>query len=123
MAYATYEDVQVRWDHELSQEEQDLVEQRLEDVERRILDRIPDLASKIASGAIDVENVKTIEADAVLRLVRNPDGYIQETDGNYSYILSADQAGKLYIADEEWELLGWRRRKAAFVRPKIVMPR
>ena len=92
---------------ELIPEEETLVEARLEDVERRIRRRITDLDAKILAETVDVEDVKQVEADAVLRLVRNPEGYLSETDGNYTYMLSRDIAsGKLGILPEEWAILG-----------------
>lgn len=48
-----------------------------------------------------------IEAEAVLRLVRNPEGTYSETDGNYSVTFDRKMAsGKLEILPEEWQLLG-----------------
>ncbi len=48
-----------------------------------------------------------VEADAVLRIARNPNGYLSETDGNYSYMFRQDLAnGKLEILAAEWETLG-----------------
>ena len=69
--------------------------------------RIPDLADKITAGDVDEADVIQVEADAVLRLVRNPDGYLSETDGNYTYMFRQDLAnGKLEILAVEWETLG-----------------
>ncbi|GAB3912681.1 hypothetical protein GCM10029964_120910 [Kibdelosporangium lantanae] len=51
-----------------------------------------------------------VEADIVLRLIRNPEGFTQESDGNYSYMISNQVAsGRLEITDAEWTLLGVRR--------------
>jgi hypothetical protein len=111
MAYATAEDVSVRWGRELTAEESQLVGVRLEDVERMIRRKVPDLDDQISYGALYVEDVVQVEADAVLRLARNPDGYQSETDGNYSYTMQKDLAtGKLWITDDEWEILGCRPR-------------
>jgi hypothetical protein len=74
MAYAEATDVATRSGRTLTSEETSLVETRLEDAERRIKHRIPDLADQIEAEMIDVEDVKQVEAEAVLRLVRNPDG-------------------------------------------------
>ena len=123
MPYANSSDVAVRWARELTPEEEALVDARLGDIERRILRKVPDLADKITAGTVDVEDVKAVEADAVLRLVRNPDGYIQESDGDYSYMLSSEAAsGKLRVLDEEWELLGYRRKRVFMISQAIVMP-
>lgn len=120
--YAAASDVAVRWGRTLTTEENALVVKRLADAERLILKRIPDLAARITASTINVEDVKQVEADAVLRLVRNPDGYISETDGNYTYMLSQSSAtNKLHIEPDEWELLGWVAGMVIMV-PTFVMP-
>ncbi|MGW8815512.1 Gp19/Gp15/Gp42 family protein [Gordonia terrae] len=108
MAYATADDVTTLWAKQPEPEVMTLIGRRLEQVERMITRRIPDLAARISDGRIDQDDVIDIEADAVLRLVRNPEGYLSETDGNYTYQLRADlsSSGKLEITDEEWETLG-----------------
>lgn len=107
MAQATASDVEVRLGRTSTTEEISLVETRLADVERMILRRIPDLADKVTAGSIDAADVVQVEADAVLRLVRNPDGYASETDGTYGYTLSREMAsGRIEITREEWATLG-----------------
>lgn len=121
--YASVSDVQIRWGMELTQPQQDMVEQRLKDVERIILKRIPDLDSKVTSGDIDEEDLIMVESDAVLRLARNPEGYISETDGDYTYRLEEGLfTGRLQILPEEWELLGVKSRGMAILVPTPVMP-
>ena len=40
-----------------------------------------------------------MESDVVLRLVRNPEGYLSETDGDYTYMLRQDLAsGKVSLS-------------------------
>lgn len=110
MAYATFEDVQLRFFRELTPEEQPLVEQRLQDVENKIRRRIKDLDERVLDDPGYEDLVRQVCADAVIRLVRNPEGYIQETDGNYTYQLSATSAdGRLTILPEEWADLGIRK--------------
>lgn len=121
MAYATADDVAVRWGRCLTPEEVALVDVRLDDVERMIVRRIPDLADKIAAGTVDVEDVVQVEADAVLRLARNPEGYASETDGNYTYQLQKDLvSGKLEITSEEWGILGVRPSRMSVLVPAFV---
>lgn len=110
MAYATFEDVQLRFFRELTEEEKPLVEKRLQDAENRIRRRIPDLDDRVVDDPGYEDVVRQVCADAVIRLVRNPEGYIQETDGNYTYQLSdATAAGRLTILPEEWGDLGVRK--------------
>lgn len=118
MAHASIADVTVRWGRVPSAEESAALAVRLEDVERIILRRIPDLEDLLLSGDILEEDLIQVESDAVLRLMRNPDGFVSETDGNYTYQLSQQTAaGRLELLPEEWELLGVVRTRLSFLTP------
>ncbi|AMU54498.1 Gp19/Gp15/Gp42 family protein [Mycobacteroides abscessus] len=105
--YAEPSDVSGRLGRSLDASESTMVATRLADAERLIKARIPDLDAQIVAETIDVEIVKMIEANAVVRLVRNPNAYTGETDGNYSYQINWKTAtGELEILDNEWALLG-----------------
>lgn len=122
MAYATVEDVESRFTRELTDEERTLVQSRLEDVEAVIRTRIPDLDEKVASGALSEQVIIMVESEAVLRVLRNPEGFSQETDGNYSYSMSSTNApGRILILPEEWAWLGLRRGIFT-IRPYLEMP-
>lgn len=122
MAYASSADVAVRWARTPSDEEAALIEVRLNDVERMIVRRIPDLDAKISSGAVLEDDLIQVEADAVLRLVRNPEGYLSETDGSYTYMLQSDLAtGKLQVLPEEWEALGVTRSRISSLKPYLEL--
>lgn len=126
MAYADATDVITRWGKAVDSVEDEivaLIEVRLADVERMIKRRIPDLAAQITATTIDVEDVKQVEADAVLRLARNPDGYLSESDGNYTYMLRQDlSTGSVEVTPEEWETLGVVRSRMSILVPRPVMP-
>lgn len=124
MAYATAEDVTTLWAKEPEPEVIALIGRRLEQVERMILRRVPTLAARVAASPIYRADVIDIEADAVLRLVRNPEGYLSETDGNYTYQLQTDlSSGRLEIRDEEWEILGVNSiSRMSVIVPTVVMP-
>ena len=112
MAYGSVDDVAALAARVLSDEEGALVARRLEQVERMILRRIPDLAAKITAGDIALEDVVDIEADAVYRVIRNPEGFVSEGDGQYSYQLNREVAdNRLRITSEEWSVLGVRAGK------------
>lgn len=122
MAYATPGDVEKRLGRELDASEAQIVDVRLDDAERLIRLKIADLDSKVTSGVLDIDSVIMVEADAVLRLIRNPDGYLEETDGNYSYSISQQVAsGRLEILADEWRLLGVRAG-AFVIRPYLSPP-
>ncbi|ASR86473.1 head-to-tail adaptor [Mycobacterium phage Changeling] len=124
MAYATANDVVVLWAKEPEPEVMALIGRRLEQVERMLKRRIPNLDLQVLANPTFKADLIDIEADAVLRLVRNPEGYLSETDGAYTYQLQSDLSqGKLVILDEEWETLGVNSLRRSFVIvPNLVMP-
>jgi hypothetical protein len=106
MAYATTADVETRLGRDLSPEEEAQVTELLEDVETIIKLRISDLDAKVTSGEIPERLVIMIEVNAVVRVLRNPDAYVSETDGNYSYTRSTEGAnGYLELLPIEWDWL------------------
>lgn len=120
MAYATSEDVASRLGRELTVEETGLAEVRLEDAERLILRRITDLDAKVAAGDIDTDDLVQVEAEAVLRLVRNPQGLLSEQDGSYGYQFSSQvSSGRLEILPEEWGMLGVTRSRVSMLSPSV----
>ena len=107
MAYASVEDVQDRLGRPLTDEERALAATLLDDVEAMLRGRIPDLDDRVAADPNYRALVVMVEANAVCRVLRNPDGVRQETEGNYSYSLNvAAAAGYLLVLDLEWGLLG-----------------
>lgn len=112
MAYATHEDVQSRYEQDLDERLQGIVDVRLGDAERLIRLRIRNLDERLAldptdPNYLDLDSLKQVESDMVLRLIRNPDGYSQESDGNYSYaIYQRVASGVLEVQSSEWALLG-----------------
>jgi hypothetical protein len=107
MAYAQTSDVQARLGRPLTVDEGLQADAFLEDAEILIKARIPDLDDKVADGDIAEASVIMVESNAVVRLLRNPDGFIGESDGNYSYQKNGKLAtGALEILEHEWSLLG-----------------
>ena len=111
MAYAEAADVESRLGRTLDLSETTIVETRLGDAELLIRARIPDLDDRTALPTTDPNHlnkaiVVMLEAEMILRLFRNPEGFTQETDGNYSYMIASNVAsGRLEVLDEEWDLL------------------
>lgn len=130
MAYADAADVTVRSGKADTEPEiLALIDQRIQDVERMIergLKRrgLGTLAARITAELTDVEDIKQVEADAVLRLVRNPDGFLSETDGDYTYMLRQDLAsGVLELLPADWQALGVYDATGFFILvPTPVMP-
>ncbi|MFT9642294.1 Gp19/Gp15/Gp42 family protein [Mycobacteroides abscessus] len=121
MTYAEPSDVSGRLGRSLDASEATMVSTRLNDAELIIKSRIPDLDDQIDDDKIDVDLVKMIEANSVVRLVRNPNAYTGETDGNYTYQINWKTAtGELEILDNEWALLGISQ--AMFVIAPLLPP-
>lgn len=126
MTYAGLTDVTSRWGHTPSDEESTLITTRLGDAERMINRELKKLdltlVGQIASDAVDVEDVKQVEAEAVLRLIRNYDGYSSETDGSYTYAFMENLAtGTLEILPEEWEMLSVQSFGMFEIAPRIAV--
>ncbi len=123
MAHATVEDVRERFTRALTVDEERLAATLLGDAEALLRRRVRDLDGRASADQDYRRLVVMVEAESVLRVLRNPEGYRSESDGDYSYIRSAVVAsGRLNILDEEWALLGVRRG-AYTVAPVIGTPR
>lgn len=107
MAYAAPTDVAARLGRSLTTDETAQVTALLGDAEILLKDRIPDLDTR-AEDLDYLQRVILVEASSVTRLVRNPEGYTAEGDGNYSYQINWRlSTGQLEISDREWKLLGF----------------
>jgi hypothetical protein len=106
MAYATPADVEARLGRDLTVEEAAQVAVLLNDAEVLIKTRVPDLDALVADGTIDEALVVMVECNMVIRVLRNPEAFIAEQDGNYSYQRTAESAaGYLSLSDLEWSWL------------------
>jgi hypothetical protein len=127
MAYATAQDVQDRYEQDLDERLTALVTTRLGDAELLIKHKIPDLDDRISDpehpNHLDEAVVVLVESEMVLRLIRNPEGLSQESDGNYSYAIYQQVAsGKLEITDDEWALLGLSDGRMFVIAPTLPIP-
>lgn len=122
MAYATLEDVQARYYLPIEDDLHPLVEARLEDAEHKIRTRIPALDDLVSQGRVSEAVLRRVISDAVIRLIRNPEGYISESDGSYTYQLSHSAGSSdLVIPADDWRDLGVRRGFGV-VHPGPVLP-
>jgi hypothetical protein len=122
MSYAQASDVEARLGRSLDDTETIIVNARLGDAELVIKSRIPDLVDQVTAGTIDEAVVVMVESDMILRLIRNPEGYTQESDGNYSYTISTQVAsGRLEVLESEWSMLGLKRG-AFTIAPYLELP-
>ena len=92
MPYATVDDLRLVYEGEILTSEEPRVTELIAATERRLDALVPNLTVRIASGGVTAGQVKDVVRDATLRRLRNPEGYISETAGDYSYRLGAAAA-------------------------------
>lgn len=106
---ATSADVASRW-RPLTDAEATIADTLLGDVWRMIVRRIDDVDTRMAeatTGADYTADVVMVQANAVMRVLKNPDGLRQESIDDYSWTRDrAISSGALHITDDEWLLLG-----------------
>ena len=106
MATAQVSDVVARMGP-LTPEQTTLATTLLGDAEVRLASRVPDLLAKVAADPEFAKAVIQVESWMVVRVLRNPDGYRQESEDGYSYSFDTRAAaGFLTVLREEWEMLG-----------------
>lgn len=78
-----------------------------------LLGRRPNLEQDVTDGTVTTANVVRVLASMVVRVMRNPDGYLQESIDDYTYRRDAAvSAGLLHVtADELADLSPGRRRR------------
>jgi hypothetical protein len=110
MAYATVNDVEVRFGRTLSASEAAQVTAWIEDLEAEILERIPNLSDLIVAGRPTVATLRRVECAAVIRQLNNPKGLKVRTEAIDDYSVTEQPwiegtAGTLDLSDEEWNKL------------------
>src|SRR5690606_18180102 len=109
MAYSTPEDVEARLGKDLTDDEREQIGVLLDDAELIIRCCVPVYDQQVEDWVISDGLLVVVWSSMVMRVIRNPDGFTQECDGNYSYTISRDVAsGLLEVLPNEWSLLGVR---------------
>ncbi len=121
MTYANDSDVEVRLGRTLTEPERLQVVAWLDDIEGTIKSRIPTLDDLVTAGSLSDAVVRKVEAQAVIRVLRNPDGKLTERIDDYSWTRdSSTSTGQLCLTDEEWDELTPSASYEAFtIRPSF----
>jgi len=137
VTYATVVDVSTRLGRPITDpDEVAQVQAWLDDAEAVILSRIPTLPDLLGAGAPTVATLVMVESNAVIRKIRNPEGYTSETIDDYTYRYNEQvRRGDIFLTDEEWAVLtpghsgawtispsGARRRSGEWVHPDVWVP-
>jgi hypothetical protein len=111
LAYATVDDVEARYGQPLVGPERVQAPIWLNSIERRLRRRIKNFDDMVSLDPDGYrEDVIDVECQAVIRILKNPEGYRSESEGTYSYSLDSRVAsGFMLILDSEWEMLDFNR--------------
>lgn len=81
---------------------QTYVETKIGQTVRKLASRLGTrIEARIASGRLDPDLFRDVVAEAVLRVVRNPEGFTTEQQGNYQYGLRASVASGLLMFTDD----------------------
>ncbi|GEL19357.1 Gp19/Gp15/Gp42 family protein [Pseudonocardia asaccharolytica] len=108
-SYAQIEDVALRLDRPIPPTEQYRVQVLLDEAEVELALAAGDIAARIAAGKTTAERVRRAVCEMVLRVLRNPSGFRQQSVGPFS--VTADRqvaSGLLTVSRRERRLLGLR---------------
>lgn len=112
---AGVDDIVARW-RPLSDQETTNATAYLDDAWWMLTTRLPNLEADIENGVVEIANVKRVICAMVIRVLRNPDGKVQETIDDYSYRRATlIGSGVLTVTDDELADLtpgGYRRAKS-----------
>lgn len=107
MAYANLSNVSTRLGRAISDpDEVKQVNAWLGDANRAILRRIPNLDARVDAEEINADDVSQVEAQAVIRKIKNPDGHTYESVDDSRWGLAEGHAlDEITILDSEWAML------------------
>lgn len=110
-ALSTPAEVEKRWQRSLTAPEFTAVQAWLDQASAMVRVRLPDIDARTAADPDLKALVTGIVADAVLRVIRNPNGYSLESEGPFT-VRRADALadGILHFTDSEWHsMTSWSR--------------
>lgn len=108
-------DVEARAPRALTDDEKRMAQALLDDGWEQILARVPGVESRLVSGALRPGAVVAVLRQAVLPVILNPEGYLQESIDDWTGRRDASQStGKLLISDEDLAALWAIRTGSAF---------
>jgi len=107
------DDVKNRYEGDLTVFEAAYVTTQIADAVDHALSRWRvEITSRLASGDLTPNLYKRVIANAVLRVIRNPQGFSNENDGGYGYGLRATVAsGDMWFTDDDIESLAGPQNK------------
>ena len=119
MAVVDHTDVEARLGRVLTDLERQQVDAWAEDLEAMIAARVPNLPELMAAGTVTFQVVRMVYAQAIRRMLLNPEGLRQssETIDDFTTSKTFDSevsASVLHLTPEEWALLSPGSSSGAF---------
>ena len=111
MAFASAGDVAARLGRTLTSAESSQADAILDDVETIIRSRLGSIEDRVSSDALFLDLVILVEAKAARRVMLNPQGIRQHSEGVDDFQQSdtfdtSISGSDTYLTDDEWALLG-----------------
>lgn len=104
----TLDQVKASYEGTIETQKYGWVNSKIDEAVRSLLAYLPELPARIDAGLIDPDLVSDKVVAAVLRVVRNPTGIIQEGEGDYNYRLDKLVAsGDIWFPEKDLIALGW----------------
>lgn len=109
----TVDDIEARW-RPLTDPEKVVAATLVDDAIAWATVEVPSLEGRIATSPAVARNATRILANAVIRVLKNPEAYRQESDGSYSYTLDAAvSSGELRLTARDLRALAARGRSGS----------
>lgn len=103
-----FTDVQDSYDKTIDPARAPWVSQKIDEAVRELLSYIPTLPQRIEKGLVDREFVIDKVVGSVLRVVRNPEGFESESEGDYTYRINKTVAsGDIWYLERDLLSMGW----------------
>lgn len=120
MASMDVSELKDRYEGDLSLRYRDeYLQVKIEDAEALIAGDHPTVAARLVSGDLLPQNYNRVVSNMVLRVIRNPDGFLSESEGGVGITRNAAVAsGDMWITDREiFTLTGIMPQKAGSTLP------
>lgn len=116
----TIEQVRASYEGNIPDDDSVWVSGKIDEAVRELLALIPTLQDRVDSGVVNRDFVADKVVAAVLRVVRNPKGIIDEGEGDYSIRLDKLVAsGDIWYPEKDLIKLGWVKPSARN-RPRTI---
>lgn len=108
-------DIAARYQRALTADETRVLDAAIQDSYAILLAADPTIDERWPTSPVLMALVVQVQAAMIIRVLRNPDGKLEESIDDYRYRLdSAVSTGALYVSAAELALLAGRKRRGAF---------